>query len=102
MTNHPRTLTGAILLDILSYVTAFGTQEPQAMFLLWRQLSNANRKLVDGAAKRSSFADRVFLSFEYPMRALKKLAFFIENLNVDVKKLTIVTDLYFCFTKRML
>ena len=55
MTSHSRTLIDATLLAkknsilffILSYVAASGTREAQAMLSLWRQLSNANRKIVE-------------------------------------------------------
>ena len=92
MTDLSEAFSEQVLREILGFVTTLGTREAQAMLLLWRQLSKANRTLADGAAKLPSVADHLFLSMNYAGRALKKFAFFIDNLKVDVKKLTIVTD----------
>ena len=81
-----------VLHEILGFVTTLGTREAQAMLLLWRQLSKANRTLAESVAKLPSVADHLFLPMNYAGRALKQFAFFIDNLKVDVKKLTVVTD----------
>ena len=66
-----------VLREILGFVTTLGTREAQAMLLLWRRLSKANRTLADGVAKLPSVADHLFLSMNYARRALKQFAFFI-------------------------
>ena len=85
---NPHSLDEFVLYEIMSFAACKGLDAHGAL-RAWRTLSRPDKELSDRTAKLPSIADHVCLRFISTPSAYRKLDFYIQALNVPVKKLTI-------------